>query len=135
MSATKVPVKRTLTATLAAVAQGATATTIVGRAPFAGRISAVKYIPNSNITGANTNTRKITIVNKGGAGSGTNEAAGLQFNSGVNATAFAGRTITNNGTATNRDVAEGDVIVAVSTHLASGLADPGGLIVVEIERS
>jgi hypothetical protein len=105
------------------------------RAEADGVISAVYYVPASTITGANTNTRKVVLVNKGAAGSGTTAIATLQFNSGVNATADIAKTITLSTTAADLAVTSGDVLQWQSTHVGSGITDPGGLAVVVFGRS
>jgi hypothetical protein len=61
--------------------------------------------------------------------------AALQFNSGVNATAFDEKALTLSVVANAVDVAAGDVLVVNSTSPGTGLADPGGLYIVEITRA
>lgn len=97
-------------------------------APRASTVSAVTYTTVTAITGANTDTRKTVLVNKGAAGSGTTVIATLQYNSGVNTTASVPKTITLSGTAADLVVAAGDVLQWQSTHVGTGIADPGGLV-------
>jgi hypothetical protein len=127
--------KKTVEVAIAAVVLGADLTTVAGKAPFNGTIDSVEFIPNATLTGANTNTRKHDVINKGAAGSGSANAASLQYNSGVNATAFVPKTITKDATAANYAVTAGDVIVIVSTHIGTGIADPGGLFRIVFARS
>lgn len=130
------PLSRSHQRSVAAVGTaGNDLTTDVVRVDADGVISAVYYVPASTITGANTNTRKVVLVNKGGAGSGTTIIASLQFDSGVNATADVSKTITLSGTAANLAVAAGDVLQWQSTHVGSGITDPGGLAVVVVGRT
>lgn len=97
-------------------------------------ITAVSYIPAAAITGADTNTRTLSVQNKGQSGSGTTSVASLALASGTNAAAFDEKAITLSATAANLDCASGDVLEFLSTHAgSSGLADPGG--VVEISYS
>lgn len=98
----------------------------------AGTVSAVTYATVTAITGANTNTRSVSLVNKGQAGAGTTTIATLQFNSGVNTTASDEKTITLSGTAADLVVAAGDVLQWQSTAVGTGIADPGGLVNVTI---
>lgn len=91
-------------------------------------VSAVTYATVTAITGANTNTRSVSLVNKGAAGAGTTVIATLQFNSGVNTTASDEKTITLSSTAADLDVVAGDVLQWQSTHVGTGIADPGGLV-------
>lgn len=109
--------------------------TIVCQAPFAGTVTAVEYVPASGITGAATNNRTVSLVNKGAAGSGTTSVASLVFDNGVNATANNEKAITLSGTAANLEVAQGDTLLWSSVHNASGITDPGGLVRVTISRS
>lgn len=111
---------------------GNSQTTIVHSVPRDGTVSSVTYIPVATITGANTNTRSVSLVNKGTDGSGTTVIATLQFDSGVNATAAVPRTITLSGTAANLQVTAGQVLQWQSTAVGTGIADPGGLISVGI---
>lgn len=131
----RAPLSRTLSIPLAAVAQVTAATVPVVRAPFDGAITAVSVIAAASIAGANTNTRKLALVNKGQNGAGATEIAALQFNSGTNATAHDETALTLSGTAASRNVAEGDVLVLASTAVGTGLADPGGLLLVTFGRS
>lgn len=104
-------------------------------APFAGTVSAVTYVASTAITGADTNSRTVVVVDKGAAGSGTTIVATKAFTNAVNAAADAATTITLSGTAANLVVAAGDVLVWQSTHVGTGLADPGGLVHIELTRS
>lgn len=119
----------------AALATNVDGSTILGKVPFAGAVSAVGFVPNAAIAGQDTNTRRVAITNRGSAGLGTTETAFLQFNSGVNGVAFDEKAITLHTTLANRDVAAGDVLTIDSTTPGTGLADPGGLYIVEITRT
>ncbi len=119
-------------AVVQAAATGADLNTNVLVCPQAGTVTAVTYTPVSTITGADTNTRSVTLVNKGQNGAGTTVVATLQFNSGVNATGSDEKTITLSATAANLVVAAGDVLQWQSTHVGTGLADPGGLVALAI---
>lgn len=98
----------------------------------AGTVTAVTYSTVTAITGANTNTRSVSLVNKGQAGAGTTVIATLQFNSGVNTTASDEKAITLSVTAADLVVAAGDVLQWQSTAVLTGIADPGGLVSVTI---
>jgi hypothetical protein len=101
-------------------------------APQAGTLTAVGYATVTAITGAATNTRSVTLVNKGAAGTGTTSMATLQFDSGVNTVANVPKVITLTTTAADRVVAAGDVLQFQSTHVGTGIADPGGLLLITI---
>lgn len=124
------PRKRTFQAIIAATAQAATAVYALFVAPFDGTIESVTYAPVADITGADTHTRKTSIINKGAAGDGTTEVAALQFNDTINATDFTETAITLSGTAASLDAAAGDVIAWSSAKVGNGIADPGGLVTV-----
>ena len=108
---------------------------VVGRAPVAATVTGVTYTPNALITGANTNTRRVALINRGQNGAGSTVVAELQFNSGVNAPAFDEKSLTLSATPANLAVAEGDILEWVSDAVGTGLADPGGLVVVKLSRS
>lgn len=100
-----------------------------------GTVTAVTYTTPTAITGAATNNRTVSLINKGASGSGTTVVATLNFASGVNTTAFVPKTITLSATAANLVVTAGDVLAWVSDHVATGIADPGGLARVVIARA
>lgn len=128
------PVTKTLSVRLGAVAAGSDATEEAVVAPFAGTVTAVTYTPDATITGAATNNRTISVVNKGQSGSGSTSVASLNFASGTNAPAGDEKAITLSGTPANLTVAQGDVLEVDSTHVGSGIADPGGLVSITISR-
>jgi hypothetical protein len=108
--------------------------TVITAAGRDGTVASVTFTPVATVTGANTNTRKYELVNKGAAGSGTTVIATLQMDSGVNATAFVPKTITLSGTPANLVIAAGDVLTWNSTAVGTGIADPGGLVNVTINN-
>lgn len=109
--------------------------TVIAQAPFAGTVTAVNYVPEAAITGAATNNRTISLVNKGQAGSGTTVVASLNFGNGTNATANNEVALTLSATAADLVIAEGDTLQWRSTHIGTGIADPGGLARVTVSRS
>jgi hypothetical protein len=130
------PLTKKLTADTDAVSAGSDASLSIGPAPVAGTVTSVTYTPSgSGITGANTNSRTLKVVNKGQSGSGSTVVADLALTSGINATAFDEKALTLSGTAANLVVAEGDVLAFVSEHVGTGLADPGGEVQVKVSRS
>jgi hypothetical protein len=114
---------------------GNDATTVLFQAPFACTVTLVNYVPAAAVTGAATNTRLVELVNKGQAGSATVQVAALQFNSGVNAAADDERAVTLSGTAANLVLAAGDTVIWNSTHVGTGITDPGGLVSVTLTRN
>ena len=130
----KAPFVHTISENVPDVATATDDTKILAEAPFAGTVTGVTYTPDAAITGANTNTRRVALLNKGDDGSGTTIVAELQFNSGVDAVAGDEEAITLSATAANLDVAAGDVLAWESEAVGTGLADPGGLVQVTISR-
>ena len=128
------PLQQVVQEDAAAVATASTLSTVASRAPFAGTVSAVTYTPVAAVTGANTNTRKVELINRGQAGAGSTVIASLQFDSGVNAVAFDEKTIVLSGTPANLAVAAGDILEWKSSAVATGLADPGGSVTVTFTR-
>lgn len=129
------PTSRRSSHPVAAVATvGNSLNTMLAVAPFKGKVTAVKYVPQAVITGQNTNTRKLELYNRGQDGTGTTLVATLQFDSGVNAAAKTPKSITLSATAANLLVADGDVLEWQSTAVGTGIADPSGIAVVEFGR-
>ena len=131
----KSPMTRRFERQIAAVAAGADSDTPIGVMPFDGTVTLVQYIPVAAITGAATNNRTHTLYNRGDDNSGTTVMAQLNYASGVNAADNVPRSITLSATEANRDFAEGDVLTFESLHINTGIADPGGLVIVEVSRA
>lgn len=129
------PLVRKLQYQAPAVATATTSVVAFTEAPFAATVTDCTYSPNAAITGANTNTRQIQLINKGATGVGTTVVATIQFNAGVNGVAFDEMTVTLSGTAANLVVAEGDILAWASNAIGTGLADPGGLVQIDLTRS
>lgn len=108
--------------------------TLIAQAPFDCTVTKVEYIPEANITGAATNNRTLSLINKGQAGSGTTTVASLNFGNGVNATANDEKVIALSGTAADLTLTEGDTLLWRSLHIGTGITDPGGLVKVTVAR-
>jgi hypothetical protein len=128
------PMTRYLLIDTDAVAAGSDGAVVLGIVPEDCTVSAVTYTTNTAVTGANTNSRTIAVVNKGAAGSGTTTVASLALTSGVNTVAFDEKAVTLSGTAADLNCTEGDVLAFTSTHVGTGLADPGGVVKVTLVR-
>lgn len=129
------PLQRSIEADVPAVGTaGNDEDSVLGQAPFDCTVTAVQYIPESAITGAATNNRTLSLVNKGAAGSGTTSVATLSFGSGTDAAAYDEKALTLSGTAANLDLAAGDTLQWRSIHVGTGIADPGGLVRVTLAR-
>jgi hypothetical protein len=128
------PLTAVLTADIAASGAAVTTSTVV-RAPFAGTVTGVSYVPVAAITGAATNSRTLSAVNHGQTGSGSTSVASLALLSGVNAAAFDEKAVTLTSTAADKVVAAGDVVELKSLSVGSGIADPGGQFLVVFARA
>lgn len=101
-----------------------------------GKITGASYTPEANITGNSTDSRTMTLVNKGQDGNGATVMGTLAFTTGVNATDFNESAFTLSEVEGAVNFAAGDIIAAVSTHVGStGLADPGGLVQIEYKQA
>lgn len=109
--------------------------TAIGRSPVAGTLVRCSFFASTTLTGAATNNRTLSLLNGGAAGTGTTSMASKNFANGTNATAQSDTVITLSGTAANLVVAAGDVLQWDSLHVGTGLADPGGLVEVDIQTS
>lgn len=105
------------------------------RAPVAGKVTKVSYVPAAAVTGAATNNRTVSVVNRGQDGTGNTVVATLSFGNGVNAAAYDEKDVPLSGVAGATTVAEGDVLEVRSAAVGTGIADPGGTAIVTIARS
>ncbi len=108
---------------------GADGVTMVGRVRYPGTITSVEFIPGWTLAGANTNSRTLTLYNRGTGGAGTTAIATLALTSGVDLTKFVAKTIP--VTAANAAVVVGDILQWESLHVGNGIADPGGDVIVQ----
>jgi hypothetical protein len=104
-------------------------------APYDGVVSGASYTPAATITGADTNSRTLSVINKGQSGAGTNVAATLALTNGVNAPADDEKALALSGTPANLVVAAGDILVFRSLHVGTGIADPGGLFAIAFDKA
>lgn len=125
----------TIEETVPAVTIAATTDTPLAEAPFAGTVTAVNYHPEAAITGANTNSRTVTLYNRGQTGSGTTVVAQLAFVSGVNAAQYGAKAITLSAVAGATTVVAGDTLEWNSAAVGTGIVDPGGMVHVAITRT
>lgn len=123
---------KTTKGSVPSVAAASDADQTIAEMEFDGDLTGASYTPEANITGNSTESRTLTIVNKGSDGNGTTVMATLAFTTGVNATDFNESAFTLSAVDGATNFSEGDIIALVSTHVgSSGLADPGGLVQLE----
>lgn len=129
------PGGKVITANVPAAATAVADDTLLFQAPYDCTVTAVEFVPEAAITGANTNYRTVSLVNKGQAGSSSVTVATLDFVSGVNATANNERALTLSATPANLILTAGDSLLWRSIVAGSGLADPGGIVKVTVSQN
>lgn len=135
MAGEAAPFTQYLAAPVAATAAGADASGLLV-APFDCTIAAASFIPLTVLTGANTDSRTIQVLNRGQAGAGTTVIASKAFTSGVNAPAEDETTLTLSVTAADLVVTAGDVIEVKSLHVGgTGLAGVQGVVRLSLSRT
>lgn len=120
-------------------AQGTAATVqsrALGRAPFAGRITSARIIPEAAVTGNATNFRNFRIVNKGQTGAGTTLMASFATNAtpANDLVAYDEKAAALSGTEANTLVAAGDILQVDETVGGSGVAHGGYRVEVTLEK-
>lgn len=127
-----IPGAHRATAYLSAAAAGdATDEEVVFVAPFACKVRKVTVVPAAAVTGANTNSRNINLINRGTDGSGTTELANRDYLSGTNESKAVARDLY--APATYLALAAGVVLAVQSELVGTGLALPSFHVVVEFE--
>ena len=103
------------------------------RAPFACRVTAVRYVPETAITADGTNYATLSAQNKGSAGSGTDEIASFAFDTATtdDVAAMDEKALTLSGTPANLVLAAGDVVSVKKAIAGSGLA-LDGIVIFEV---
>ena len=91
-----------------------------------GKITSAEYTPDADITGAETNTRTLTVVDVTGSAGTT--LCTLAFTSTVDAEAGVAKAFAVNSAA----LTAGHPVEVASTHAGTGIADPGGIVTVEV---
>ena len=116
-----------------AVVLGSDLVTPIHKCIEAGTVTKCEWIPTAAFVGADTNTRTISVINKGAAGAGTNQLANQLLNAASGTQAADVAFVIPAGTGPNT-VAAGDILVFSSVHNGTGLADPGGMVRLEITK-
>lgn len=123
-------VNHVMRAAVASAATAATAETVIGRAPHKAKVAGAYFVPTSNMSGAATNNRQVSVVNRGAAGSGSTALATITYTGSINGTALVASTLTNGADVA---VASGDIVTVQSLVNGSGLPAPTGHISVELQ--
>jgi len=119
-----------VTGTAAATATRDDAVLIV---PIAGAVTGVAIVPSSTLTGAATDNKTLSLINKGLTGGDTRVAATQTFALTTNvATAFDEFALTVSGTAATVACVAGDVLALSQIKVGNGLTVPDMLVKVSI---
>lgn len=130
------PLVRKLEATVPAAGAAVAQDQVVGEAPFDGTVTEVTIIPEAALTANATNYRTFQLVNKGQDGTGTTVVATFATDTVTDddLDAFDEKALTLSVVEDATTVAEGDVLAAVETVAASGVAHSGYRIQVAVSR-
>ena len=109
----------------------ATEDTAIFYAPFACKVTAVRLVPGAAVTGANTNTTHLNLINRGADGSGTTELANYDLTSGNDLTAYDNKNLYT--PASGLAVVAGGVLTLQEEKVGTGLLVPSLLAIVEFE--
>lgn len=101
----------------------------LGNANRAGALVRAAYIPNAAVNGQATNSRTLNVLNGGASGAGAVNMTSLPLVAGTNLLAGVENSL---GTSGALAVNPGDAIQFQSALVGTGLADPGGIIVVTL---
>lgn len=112
----------------------ATATEILCayRSPCRAKLNSVKWVPFAAVTGANTDSTNINIINRGTDGTGTTEIGNVDFAAGTNAAATTAKSIYAPAAGSELQMSEGSVVTATFEKVGNGLALPAGTFVFNV---
>lgn len=91
----------------------------------------VDVVPDAAVTGQDTHTRHLNLINKGTDGGGSTELGSIDFVSGTDATAFDTKQLYAN--TSGLEVAAGSVLAIQNELVGTGLALPRFTVTVEYE--
>ena len=128
------PLTRVIERNVPAVGAALSDDTVIGQAEFDATVSAVQYIPETTITGAATNNRRVELRNAGQTGAGVVTPATLTFGAGTNAAGNDERVIPLSAAPADLTIVAGDTLVWRSLPVGTGIADPGGLVRITLSR-
>jgi hypothetical protein len=129
------PIKRYFSLAYAGYDQAVDGYLSIFKAPFAGTVTAAYFMPAGAITGHATVRRDLNLIKWDALGQDSQKTvATLDFVLGVDATQQVELEFTLSSTVANLDLAETDYLHLHSDAVGGGVADPGGLIIVEFTR-
>lgn len=101
-------------------------------APFNMLVTSVKWVPGAAVTANGTNFATLSFRNRGAAGAGSVLPATARSYAATNSVANVPEVMALSSTASDLQVAAGDVLTTTIAHTASGLAIPAGLVQVTL---
>lgn len=114
---------------IAHAAATATETLTIFKSPCRAKLKAVTWVPGAAITGANTDTTHINVINRGTDGTLTTEIGNKDWIAGVNATAFGEVSIYAPAAGSELQLSQNHVISCTFEKVGNGLALPNGTFV------
>lgn len=100
--------------------------------PFNALITAAKWTPGAAITANGSNFFTLSFRNRGQAGAGTVQFATARAYSSGNGVLSTPEALTLSSTASDLQVAAGDILAVEITHSGTGLICPGGVVMVTL---
>jgi hypothetical protein len=131
------PITERFQATIPAASAAVAQDQVVAESHVAGKVTAVSFTPEANITAHATNYRTFRLLNKGQSGAGSTVIASFATDTVTtdDLTAFDEKQLTLSSTAADLVVAVGDILAWDETVAASGVATSGGRVEIEIART
>lgn len=98
------------------------------------KVTKVEWIPDTDVTGDDTDNFALAAINKGTDGTGTTAVAPAHaFETGDDPEDFVAYEISLSGTAANRELSPGEVLALARTVNGSGLASPDAVAQITYE--
>lgn len=115
---------------------GAAQSRVIGESPADATVVAVSIVPVAAVTAHGTNYRTFAVVNKGQSGSGSTVIASFATDTVTtdDLAAFDEKALVLSSTPADLSVAEGDILAAVETVAAAGVAHGGYQVKVELSH-
>jgi len=106
------------------------------RAPYAAKVTAVRYVPETAITADGTNYSTLSAENKGTDGTGTDEICSFAFDTATtdDVAAFDEKALTLTSTAADLLLAAGEVVSVKKAVDGTGIA-LDGIVIFEIRKN
>lgn len=133
--AERAPAFQELQAELPGLATDAEADYILGEVKEAGSIYDASITPKANYTGGATNYRQYDVINKGLDGNGAVVMATLALAAATTMDDFDEKPMVLTSTLADRNVLPGQILVLRSSSPGTGIADPGGVAKVTLQRA